>query len=114
MIAGTMEFISRFGANSNRVDEKLNEAEEVLSRARGYFVDLDLARSLDEADQVILLLREADELALKAKQTALFWVYAIEWLSVTATLLFCGVVLWSLMVRRRLYREVSATRMKRL
>jgi uncharacterized membrane protein len=112
MITGTMEFISRFGANSNRVDEKLNEAEEVLSRARGYFVDLDLARSLEEADQVILLLIEADELALKAKQTALFWVYAIEWLAVTATLLLCGVVLWSLMVRRRLYREVSATRIK--
>jgi uncharacterized membrane protein len=114
MITGTMEFISRFGANSNRVDEKLSEAEEVLSRAKSYFVDLDLARSLEEADQVILLLREADELALKAKQTALFWVYAIEWLAVTATLLLCGVVLWTLMVRRKLYREVSATRMKRL
>ncbi|MBU7004962.1 MAG: hypothetical protein HXS50_05305 [Theionarchaea archaeon] len=112
MIVGTMEFISRFGASSNRVDEKLAEAEDVLSRARGFFVDLDLANSLEEADQAILLLREADELALRAKQTALFWVYAIEWLAVTATLLLCGVVLWSLMVRRRLYREVSATRMK--
>jgi uncharacterized membrane protein len=112
MITGTMEFISRFGANSKRVDDKLAEAYEVLSRARGYFVDLDLTRSLEEADKVILLLKDADELALKAKQTALFWVYVIEWLAVTATLLLCGVVLWTLMVRRRLYREVSATRIK--
>ena len=112
MITGTMEFISRFGANSNSVDDKLAEAEEILSSARGYFIDLDLISALEEADQVILLLREADELALKAKQTALFWVYAIEWLTVTATLLLCGVSLWTLMVRRRLYREVSATRIK--
>ena len=63
---------------------------------------------------VISLLREADELALRAKQTALFWVYVIEWLVVTATLLVCATVLWALMVRRRLYREVSATRIKSL
>ena len=114
MITGTMEFISRFGASSKKVDDKLTEAEEVLSTARGYFVDLDLARSLEEAERVITILREADDLALKAKQTALFWIYAIEWLVVTSTLLLCGSVLWALMVRRRLYREVSATRMKRL
>jgi len=114
MITGTMEFISRFGARSKKVDEKIAEAEEVLSTARGYFVDLELTRSLEEAERVIMLLREADDLALKAKQNALFWVYVIEWLVVTATLLLCGSVLWTLMVRRRLYREVSATRMKRL
>jgi uncharacterized membrane protein len=110
MTTGTMEFISRFGAHSGKVDEKLGEAEVVLTEARGFFVDLDLARSLEKAEQVISLLKEADNLALKAKQAALFWVYVIEWFVVTATFLVCGSVLWALMVRRRLYREVSATR----
>jgi hypothetical protein len=109
-----MEFISRFGANPSKVNEKISEAEEVVSRARGFFVDLDLVRSLEEADRAMLLLREADGMALQAKQTALFWVYAVEWLAVTATLLLCGFLLWTLMMRRRLYREVSATRIRPL
>lgn len=112
MVIGTIEFVSRYGANTDRVDGKLAEVEETMSRARRYFIDLDLEASLDETRHALSLLGEADSLAVKAKDTALFWVYVTEWLVVSGALLACGSVLWSLMVRRRLYRQVDATRIR--
>ena len=55
----------------------------------------------------------AYDLALEAKDAALFWVFVTEWLVVTASGLICGAVVWTLMVRRRLYREVTVTRLER-
>jgi len=49
--------------------------------------------------------------AIDLKNMALLWVYVIEWSIVTATALIAGFVLWSLMVRRKLYQEVGATRL---
>jgi len=40
----------------------------------------------------------------------MFWIYTIEWLAVTATLMLSGIALWELMIRRRIYREVEITR----
>jgi dolichyl-phosphate-mannose--protein O-mannosyl transferase len=50
--------------------------------------------------------------AVKLKDEALFWVYISEWLVVTAAAMVAGVVVWSLMVRRRMYRAVGTTRMR--
>jgi hypothetical protein len=40
------------------------------------------------------------------------WVYIIEWFVAVSTLFISGFILWTLMVRRRLYREIDATRLK--
>ena len=45
------------------------------------------------------------------KDRALMWIYIIEWFTVTATLFISGFLLWTLMVRRRLYGEVGVTRL---
>jgi hypothetical protein len=55
---------------------------------------------------------EAYALAAKAKDTAPPVVYVTEWLVLSGALLACGSVLWSLMVRRRLHRQVHATRIR--
>ncbi len=53
---------------------------------------------------------EGDAMGLKGR--TLLWVYLIEWLAVTGVGMMCGFVLWSTMVRRRLYREVKTTRLE--
>ena len=53
---------------------------------------------------------EVDVELMRAKDRALFWVYLIEWLAVSGTCMICAVLLWTLMIRRRLYRRVSTTR----
>ena len=48
---------------------------------------------------------------MEVKDSAMFWVYLTEWCAITAAILISGVVLWGLMVRRRLYREVYTSRL---
>ena len=55
--------------------------------------------------------RVSDE-SVAMKEKALFWIYMVEWSTVTGTCVFTGFVVWTLMVRKRLYREVSTTRAK--
>lgn len=110
MIIGVIDFVSKFGADTSKVDRKLSEAEKQLKEARRYFVDLDLQESKRLADGVFATLEDAYDLALEARDAALFWIFLTEWLVVTATGLICGAVVWTLMVRRKLYREVKVTR----
>jgi hypothetical protein len=114
MVTGTIEFITRFGADTRRVDLKLEEADAKLGEARRYFVNLELEDSRQAADQVFEILGEAYELAIAAKDAALYWIFLAEWLVVSGTGLVVGVVVWVLMVRRKLYREVQVTRDPRL
>jgi hypothetical protein len=44
------------------------------------------------------------------KEAALMWVYITEYLAVSGTSMVTGFLLWTLMVRRRLYRDVQTTR----
>jgi hypothetical protein len=110
MILGTIDFINRFGADTSKVDAKLTEAEAELKEAKGYFVDLDLVQSKEAADRAYATLEEAYKLAFEARDAALFWIFLTEWLVVTATGLICGSIVWTLMIRRKLYREVQITR----
>ncbi len=52
----------------------------------------------------------ATDLALKAKDEAMLWVYVIEWLTVSGTAMITGSVLWTLMIRKAAYRPVAVTR----
>jgi len=38
------------------------------------------------------------------------WIYLVEWLAVTATMMISGIAVWSLMIRRRYFKEVRSTR----
>ncbi len=110
VITGTIDFISKFGADTRKVDRKLSEADARLKEAKKHFVDLELVESKQIADEVFGMLQEAYDLALEARDLALFWIFITEWLVVSATGLICGFVVWTLMVKRRLYREVKVTR----
>jgi len=109
-IIGMIDFISKFGADTRKVDRALLEADMKFKEVKRYFVNLDLEKSKAAADQVYGILEEAYQRALEAKDAALFWIFVTEWLVVSATGLIVGSVLWALMVRRRLYREVGVTR----
>ncbi len=49
--------------------------------------------------------------SVRIRRRALMWIYLTEWLVVTGTAMFCGFVLWTLMVKRRLYREIETTKL---
>jgi hypothetical protein len=48
---------------------------------------------------------------MRMKDQVMVWIYVIEWATVTATFAIGVYGVWTLMVRRRLYRDVGRTRL---
>lgn len=106
-----IEFVDRLGANLVPVENVINQADLAKAEAEELYLDQYYDESSERLSDAFDRLEEATELSLAQKRRALLWIYIIEWAAVTGTLMICGVAIYSLMVRRRYYREVSTTRM---
>ena len=105
-----MDFADKMGATVRVPELTLERANEKLAEARQLFLEREMGearRSLEEAQE---LLGEAEEQAVEARNSVMAWVFMIEWMTVTGTMLFSGIILHSLLIKRRLYRQVAVTR----
>ena len=105
-----IEFAEKFKANTGPLWRDVAAVEEIRSRANDAYLmhDYDESREiLSEAEGGLMALSKR---AMELKDASLLWVFVIEWLVVMATSMLCGILLWNLMVRRRLYREIGTTR----
>jgi hypothetical protein len=109
-VLAMIEFIAKFGANPSKVEEMLSRANQGLRTVDEKYVAHDFEESLLVAEGLVEDLDQASEIAFKLKNQALLWVYVVEWSVTTATSMIAGVVIWALMVKRKLYREVASTR----
>lgn len=109
-LGSVLEFAEKFGANTNQLYDELSTIEDRKDEADSAYLGGEFQESNDIMAEVFEDLEGLDEEAVGLKDRALAWVFAIEWLVVSATSMICGAVLWLVMVRRRLYREVGATR----
>ena len=112
-IVSVFDFVERFGANTGELYERLSPIQERKDRAADLYMagEFDLACEMMEAlDEELSNLGDN---AMRLKDSALRWVYAVEWVAVLATSLLFGSVVWTLMIKRRLYREVESTRAER-
>jgi uncharacterized membrane protein len=107
-----LEFAEKFGGNVIDLEERLGETDLLMIEAEDLYLDQDYEAVLRAVGEVRDKLHALNEDAVKVKDQALTWVYFIEWLTVTGTLLVCGFVLWTLMVRRSAYRAVETTRLR--
>jgi hypothetical protein len=104
------EFTENFGANTDSIYSIFNEIEGKKKTVDGDYLAGNFEDSSDGMDALLDELQDLEEELLKLKNKALFWIYIIEWTTVTTTGILCGVGLWTLMVHRRLYQEVDTTR----
>jgi len=107
---GVVDFVERFGANAARALELLDSTEAGRQSANSMYLTGRYEEASEALDELLDQFSEIDQELMRAKERALLWVYAIEWVSVLGVSMVCGSVLWILMVRRRLYREVYVTR----
>jgi hypothetical protein len=105
-----MDFAERLGANMNPVFEVLTEIEGKYEESVDAYIDQDYTSAEDMLEASIQDLNDASALAFKLKDQVMLWIFVIEWLTVTATITIAGSVLWTLMIRRRLYEEIESTR----
>ncbi len=110
MIRGTIEWAEKLGANVRKAESALGEVEETYKLALNQYA----SGEYDEAMRSLNLAMESSEdvleLAFKTKREAMFYIYAVEWLVTTGVLLLSGSIVYTLMIRRRLYKEVETTR----
>lgn len=110
MVFSLIEFADTFGANTNTLNQKLADTDELRTKVDTLWITEEFNECLPAMEEAMTSLAQVMAEAVKAKDRALLWVYIIEWLTVAGTSIVVGVVVWSLMVRRTLYREVGATR----
>ena len=110
-IVSLIEFVDKFGAKTSPLESKLGEMDGSWRRARNLYLEQDYAASDQEISRLLESLEGLRDDALRLKDRALLWIYIIEWLSISGTLLVSGSVVWTLMVRRRLYRRAGTTRL---
>jgi hypothetical protein len=110
LLISLLDFVDKFGANPRRLDEMIARIDELQSSAELVYMDQDFSRAVTLIEEALEAEVEAEVEAIKVKEEALLWVYAIEWFTVSGTLLVAGLVVWSLMIRRCYFREVGSTR----
>ncbi len=110
MVYSLIEFADTFGANTHSLNAQLAETDLLRQEVDRLWIEEDFDACLPAIDEATSSLEKVMESAVKAKDRALLWVYLIEWSTVAGASAIVGVILWSLMIRRRLYHEVSTTR----
>jgi len=110
-LESTIEFVSKFGANTAPVEKMLGDAHSARSKADRDYLNGEIDECIQGERDALAILDSAFRKAYELRDEALFWVYLTEWLVVASTGMVCGFVLWTVMVHRRLYREVGETKL---
>ncbi len=107
------DFIDKFGANTEKVQKAIWELEDEVHMAEEQYLNQEFVECEKTMTRVFQDLQEADKMARDLRGIALLWVYTIEWLVTTSALMVSGYVLWTLMARKHLYRDVGITKFSR-
>ncbi len=110
LLISLLEFAERFGALPTREYKELEGVEAIVAESSQSYLANEYDAAHDRLNVALAELDDLEKVSMRLKDKTLFWVYVVEWSITTATLLLAGVVLWALMVRRAVYREVRATR----
>lgn len=112
MILSLVDFIDKMGANGRPVEQGLDDIIPLRREARSLYVKEEYAQALGQMMMVKEAMKDLQALASRLCKRAMIWVYVVDWLAITGTSMVCVFLLWSLMVRRSMYREVGTTRTK--
>ncbi len=110
LVLSIIDFADKFNANTNPLLRDLGEIDSEREKVDDLYIDLELQGALEGVENLNRDLQEMVDRAMEVKDRALLWIYAIEWSSVTGTLMICGYLLYTLMIRRRLYKRAGQTR----
>lgn len=110
-IHSVMDFVASFGVNLDRAEKMLIEVDDTAKSGKNAYIEADLQAALSSLEDAVDEVGSACDFVWKLRYQALIWIYLIEWFVVAATGMICGFILWTIMVKRRLYRETEVTRL---
>ena len=98
----------------NWLQEEIIPLEKIYTEATAQYLEHSFVESEATIKSGLSKFPTAEEVAKREKNKALLWVFIIEWLVTSSTLFLSVSVLWMLMIRRKLYKAVEATRLDRV
>ena len=110
LIFSLLDFVEKMGGRTDSVLRKLSENDEVFGRSRSLFAEQRYEESLTAFESSLAGLEAIEVLSVETKSRVLLWTYVIEYLAVSATSLLSASLLYEIMVKRRLLRQVGTTR----
>ncbi len=110
LLFSVLEFVDRFGANTRVLEDRIAEVDRLKEESFQDYRIQDFEAALDSIGEALARMSSISNSAMKLKDRALLWVYITEWSAVMGTLFASGFAVYSLLVKRRLYREVAVTR----
>lgn len=105
-----LDFVDRFGANTAKLERTLGDLDELIKDGEREYIRSQYAEAQDTLREAAEGYGRFSKSAIDLKSRAMLWIYIIEWITVTATLMICLEAVWILMIRRRLYKSVDVTR----
>jgi len=108
-IYSLLDFIDKFGATGTPIISKAQAISGVAKEGETQYLAQEYEASFESMDEAISQMEALRSEAMRLKDRALLWVYVTEWLAISGVSLLAGFAIWTLMVQRRLYREVSVT-----
>jgi hypothetical protein len=112
IVLSTLDFVERFGANTNAIRRDLVEALELEGLASIQYLDSDVGGAMETLEMSVEKVNLLMVGSMDLKDRALLWIYVIEWFFVAGTLMASGSLLYAVMVKRRLYRATLHTRFR--
>ena len=112
LLIGLLDFIDGLGANTREVYSRMEDVDGLRAASYDSYRDYSFADATDLMEEAMDGFAALKDEAMDLKDRALLWIYLTQWVVVTGTALVCGFAIWTLMVRRQLYREVGTTRLR--
>ena len=111
LILHMMDWADTFGANTIPLTLRLSDLEVEAEEVIQYYLEEEYGTVISMMNEISNKISVVTKDAVRLKDEAMFWVFVSEWLVVTSSSIISGVLLWSLMVRKRAYRRVGGTRL---
>jgi len=109
LLFSLLEFVDRFGASTRVIGREVEQFDSLKEESFEHYRKQEFDEALESIRMANEEMTAASGEAMRLKDRALLWVYVTEWSAVTGTLLVTGLVIYILLVRRRLYHEVDTT-----
>ncbi len=113
-IYSLLDFIDKFGANTDSIVREIGVIAEIAEESKRLYLSQEYESGSTTMDTALEQMEVLMGKSLELKDRALLWIYVVEWLAVSGAMLAATFAIWTLMVRRRLYREVAVTRLSGL
>ncbi len=110
LMVSLLEFVERFGISTVDLYSELDDINVLKMQAEEHYRQDDYDSAAEVFEEINSAWSELNMKAIRVKENALIWVYIIEWLIVTSAAIISGTVVWTLMIRRKMYKEIATTR----